>query len=148
MSDLIVRKANVFLFRGDTVLFLQSAGGTSKGWWYVPGGDVDEGETPEDAAIREVQEETALRIDAPTTLAIARDYRGRPWSHAIFAARAPDGDVMLSTEHSAYKWLSPASYIDGYCSEHLGAVLPEQPAFFGQIRKNCALTVEWARRQA
>jgi 8-oxo-dGTP pyrophosphatase MutT (NUDIX family) len=31
-------------------------------WWHVPGGGLDPGESPEDGAIREIQEEVGLRL--------------------------------------------------------------------------------------
>lgn len=33
-------------------------------WWFTPGGGIDEGETPVEAAVRELEEETGLRIEA------------------------------------------------------------------------------------
>lgn len=35
----------------------------NKGAWYLPGGKVDEGETAEEALIREVEEELNIRLD-------------------------------------------------------------------------------------
>lgn len=32
-------------------------------WWVTPGGGIDPGETPRDAAVRELAEETGLRVD-------------------------------------------------------------------------------------
>jgi 8-oxo-dGTP pyrophosphatase MutT (NUDIX family) len=33
-------------------------------WWFTPGGGIDEGETPVEAAVRELREETGLVVDA------------------------------------------------------------------------------------
>ena len=35
---------------------------TVSGWWLVPGGGVEEGETPEDCCVRETEEETGLIV--------------------------------------------------------------------------------------
>jgi len=62
------RAARVLLVDDDARVLLQNccdpadpAGGS---WWNTMGGGIDEGETPEQAAVREVHEETGLRLDA------------------------------------------------------------------------------------
>ncbi|MCU1439452.1 MAG: hypothetical protein JWP85_449 [Rhodoglobus sp.] len=60
------RTSRVLLFDRDgrILLFLTTAPDTSKvARWITPGGGVDEGETHHHAAVRELQEETGLRID-------------------------------------------------------------------------------------
>ena len=48
--------------RSEGVLFVQRAMPTGYGLWSLPGGYVDRGELVEDAAAREVFEETGLRV--------------------------------------------------------------------------------------
>lgn len=43
-----------------------SKGGVYPDAWHIPGGGADEGETPLDAAVREVKEEVGLDIEADT----------------------------------------------------------------------------------
>jgi 8-oxo-dGTP pyrophosphatase MutT (NUDIX family) len=69
------RTSRVLLFDRDSriLLFLTTAPDTSKvARWITPGGGVDEGESHHDAAVRELQEETGLRID---------DLGAPVWSH-------------------------------------------------------------------
>jgi mutator protein MutT len=44
------------------------------GQWALPGGRIDDGETPEQAALREMQEEVALTLDASAVLGRLDDY--------------------------------------------------------------------------
>lgn len=52
-----------FIFSNDGFLLLgKSNRGTYEGMWLIPGGGVEEGESKEQAVIREVQEEVGLDI--------------------------------------------------------------------------------------
>lgn len=48
------------MFRGEAVLLVERAEGSSAGLWSLPGGEIELGETAEAAARREVEEETGL----------------------------------------------------------------------------------------
>ena len=62
------RAARVLLVDDDARVLLQNccdpADPAAGSWWNTMGGGIDEGETPEQAAVREVHEETGLRLDA------------------------------------------------------------------------------------
>jgi 8-oxo-dGTP diphosphatase len=48
------------IFRGDRVLMIQRGNEPGKGNWAIPGGHLEWGERAEDAAVREVLEETGV----------------------------------------------------------------------------------------
>ena len=60
------RAARVLLVDADGRVLLQNCcdpADRSRTWWNTTGGGIDEGETPEQAAVREVREETGLQLD-------------------------------------------------------------------------------------
>lgn len=48
--------AGVYAMRGSEILILERAAGMMLGFWSIPGGHVDPGETPQQAAVRELFE--------------------------------------------------------------------------------------------
>lgn len=78
------------------VLLIRRANEPYQGKWAVPGGFVDSGETVEQAAVREAQEETGLHVRLDRLLGVyshpARDPRGHTVSIAYLASPRPDED--------------------------------------------------------
>lgn len=54
-----VHGVHAFCFAGDQIVIVYSEG---KGYWTPPGGGVESGETAEEAIVREVLEETNMRV--------------------------------------------------------------------------------------
>lgn len=55
--------ASAAIFRGDRILIAERGGGPRKGYWSLPGGKIEPGETAASAAAREIMEETGLQVD-------------------------------------------------------------------------------------
>ncbi len=95
---------------GWRVLLLQRAENTIRpGSWEVVTGSIDAGERPEQAAVREMGEETGLPADRLYCVAVQPFYLPRRSSiqmSVVFAAfvDAP-GPVVLSEEHQHFEWL-------------------------------------------
>jgi 8-oxo-dGTP diphosphatase len=77
--------------------------------WTYPKGKVDPGETDEDAARREVEEETGFRCVLEAELPSTRyiDARGRPKIVRYWRMRVVDGEFAKNNEVDQVEWLSP-----------------------------------------
>ena len=99
----------VYAERDGEILLLKRSGGVASGQWYLPGGILDRGETPEQGAARELLEETGLR---PTTeLLLVGTYPvfqyGREFLHVSYRCEVTDGEPIVSHEHSGARWVDP-----------------------------------------
>lgn len=79
------------------------------GHWEPPGGKMDSGEAIDQALIREVMEETGLRIGALHVVgAVEGDTPEARFVSVMMEAVAEPGEVRLSEEHDAFVWATPA----------------------------------------
>jgi 8-oxo-dGTP diphosphatase len=104
------------IFRDDKVLLVRRARSPAKGFYSLPGGRVEFGETLHFALHREVAEETALKIEI-AGLAGWREVVPTPagGGHYVilsFAARWMAGEPRLNEELDDYRWLAPDA-LDG-----------------------------------
>jgi 8-oxo-dGTP diphosphatase len=106
--------AGVYAMRGVHILMLERASGMMTGFWSVPGGIVDPGETPQQAAVRELFEEAGITPTGPLWLVTAVPLKGYGMDllSLRYACQCDAGDVRLSQEHSGWKWIDPATYRD------------------------------------
>jgi ADP-ribose pyrophosphatase YjhB (NUDIX family) len=99
------------IFRNGNILLVRRARSPAKGFYSLPGGRVEFGETLHAAVHREVAEETALKIEI-LDLAAWREVvpgtsGGGHYLIMSFAARWTSGEVILNDELDDYKWLAP-----------------------------------------
>ncbi len=76
-------RAQVVLLREDRILLARHRRGAHV-YWVLPGGGVEPSETSEEAAVREVREETGLEIEVVRLL-----YVEEPCSDGAFPVRQP-----------------------------------------------------------
>ena len=99
------------IFRDGKILLVRRARSPAKGFYSLPGGRVEFGETLHAALHREVGEETALKIEIVDLAAwrevVPGSTGGGHYLIMSFAARWIGGEVMLNDEHDDYKWLAP-----------------------------------------
>jgi len=93
--------------RDDRFLIARRAGGLQlAGYWEFPGGKIEPGEAPADAARRELTEETGLVAAVLEPLVVVvHDYAEAPLRFHVFVARDPAGDVTMDAERE-HAWLS------------------------------------------
>ncbi len=77
--------------------------------WEFPGGGIEFGESPEEAAVRELKEETNLTVKSKGLLTI-NSYLSPQEKHYIcfyYICEVLDGEIKIGDEdHSEYRWFS------------------------------------------
>jgi ADP-ribose pyrophosphatase len=105
--------AGALVRKGSKVLLVKRKYPPNEGRWAIPGGLVELNERVEEAAVREVKEETGLDVDLEKLLDVATDIhldeRMRPRYHYVlvdYLARRVGGRVRLNEESSDFGWFT------------------------------------------
>ena len=91
---------------GEPIIFATQRGyGEFKGGWEFPGGKIQEGESTQEALVREIREELETEITVGELIdTIEYDYPTFHLSMDCFWCEIVKGDLVLK-EHEAAKWL-------------------------------------------
>jgi 8-oxo-dGTP diphosphatase len=110
----------IVVIKDDAVLLVRRGKPPNIGAWTLPGGAQEIGETAEDAARRELLEETGIEVGklhfAATVDNIRRDETGRVRFHYTiidFAARWVSGEPVADTDVTEAAW-APMDALDDY----------------------------------
>ncbi|GAB2524389.1 NUDIX hydrolase [Nocardia heshunensis] len=100
----------VAVFRAGKLLVVRRvADGSNAGMWELPGGGVESGESFAECVVRELFEETGLRVLRITDVLGGFDYATRTKSRVrkySFVVEAQDGEIRLDPdEHDRYQWI-------------------------------------------
>lgn len=103
------------LFRRDRVLMAQRGKDPLKGWWSLPGGALELGESLKDAICREVLEETGLEVSPLGVLEIferiMRDHQGVPEYHYVlidYICKVTGGQLCPGDDVDQVEWVRRA----------------------------------------
>ena len=122
MAELKIGSVDVYVIHpakdGWKVLLLRRAKDTRcPGTWETVHGTIEANEEPEQAALREVKEETGLAADRLYSITVQPFYL--PQRHVVmlgvgFAAFVRDTAVQLDAEHDSAEWLSVEQALDRF----------------------------------
>lgn len=111
------QRATVICKRDGQVLYVRKP----KSRWALPGGKIEAGETPFQAAVRELCEETGLENLELLYLAV---YEKGEVTHYVFTTQVPAySEPSPQNEISACKWLAPKNLGDLKASSATKAIV-------------------------
>ena len=100
------------VFKENAVLLVRRNQSPAKGLWAIPGGSVELGESLQEAAEREIREETGIRIRAKdpcyTFDVLERDNTGKVRFHYVIvdlAAEYVSGEPKAGDDASEARWV-------------------------------------------
>lgn len=102
----VVKVVAAIIAEKGRIFATQRGYGEFKDGWEFPGGKIEEGETPQQALVREIQEELDTEVEVGDLLGtVEYDYPTFHLSMQCFLCRIKSGRLNLK-EHEAARWLA------------------------------------------
>jgi len=122
VDAVVLRTAGEVPGRHQEILLIQRRNHPFAGEWALPGGFVDQGESPEEAARRELYEETGLSADKLTQIGAfgdpGRDPRGWVVSVAYFVRLGNAAGVAVAGDDASRAQWWPANRLPSLAFDH------------------------------
>ena len=128
-----------YILKDDKTLLINfTKPGMSYGKWNGVGGKIDPGETPEEAVVREVKEETGLTIKNPKMRGLltfpeffGQDAEG-DWRVFVFTTTEFEGELITESREGKFEWIDMDKVLDlnVWADDHLWFPLLKQDRFF------------------
>ena len=107
----IIKVVAAIIKDGNKVFISKRGYGEFRGKWEFPGGKIEEGETGEEAVVREIKEELRSTVKVLKFFGEINDVHGdRCFNVKFFICELVEGNLEL-TEHLASKWVEPKNII-------------------------------------
>ena len=94
------------------ILLIRRASDPYEGQWALPGGFVEVGETLEDAAAREAEEETGLKVEIVRLVGVYSDPDRDPRGHNVscaYLARVREGELAAASDAAEASFQDPST---------------------------------------
>lgn len=102
----IVKVVAAIIIDSEKIFATQRGYGEFKDGWEFPGGKIEEGETSQEALVREIKEELDIEIEIRGFFdTVEYDYPNFHLSMDCFICKIKSGKLVLK-EHEAAKWLT------------------------------------------
>lgn len=123
-SSNIINAASIAVMRGKFVLLVLRDTGEKAGVWAFPGGGVEINETFQQAAHRELLEETGITATIASELGrFLIDAGPKQYALTVFKAAYAQGDAVAADDAAGVQWITPKDALNLPLAEHMAEAL-------------------------
>lgn len=128
-----IQFADAFIMCNNELLLLRRANYIKKygGKWCLPGGHIDDTESPESCIVRETEEETGIQLGQIMMRSQIYTYDDGNKTQVFIIGLKDKPDITISREHAQYKWVT----FDEFKAKYFAKFVPEQNDIVDDIYK-------------